>query len=267
MKAFVIQMISGICLEENIQTAAKLITQAKEQGASLVLLPENFAFMGKKESDKLAIAESINQGEIQELIAKLAAKHELWIIAGTIAIKNSLKAEKARASSLVFDNKGKLVSRYDKIHLFDVTVGNDCYRESDVIEPGNEVVTVDTPIGCVGLSVCYDLRFPELYQRLREQGATIFTVPAAFTAATGLAHWQVLLRARAIENLSYVLASNQGGAHQNGRNSYGHSMIVDPWGNIITQVSLGDAVIGADIDLDKLESHRQQFPCNQHHRL
>ena len=203
---------------------------------------------------------------IQDYLSKLTNKYKIWVIAGSLPIKHS--EYKVKASSLVFDDKGVIVARYDKIHLFDVKVSDEeSHRESFTIEPGSELVVVDTPVGKVGLSICYDLRFPELYRQLVLKGAEIFTIPAAFTAVTGVAHWEVLLRARALENLCYVLAPNQGGKHDNGRNTYGHSMIVDPWGKIHKELDEGFGLISEDIDLLRLRQLRKQFPCNDHHVL
>jgi predicted amidohydrolase len=265
-RAALIQMVSSAQVADNLQQVEKLLRQARDEEAELVLLPENFAFMGINETDKLKIAEEYGQGPIQEKISYLAKELGLWIIAGTIPLKST--DSKVRASCLVYDNQGKCVSRYDKIHLFDVKISaKEAYQESISIERGYDLSLVDTPIGKVGLTVCYDLRFPELYQQLMFQGAQIFTVPSAFTAVTGLAHWEVLLRARAIENLCYVLAANQGGLHDNGRSTFGHSIIVDPWGKILNIKNQGPAVITADIDLQNQQQLRRSFPCLEHHVL
>ena len=266
-KVAVIQMVSNASWEVNKLNAMKLVGQAREQGAELVLLPENFAFMGLEEKDKLAIAEPYQQGVLQAALSDIARDNSVWVIAGTLPII-SQDANKVKSASIVYDNTGKVAARYDKIHLFDVRVSEtEEHKESDSVTPGDELVVVDTPIGKVGLSVCYDLRFPELYQQLREKGAEIFSIPAAFTAVTGLAHWEVLLRARAIENLCYVLAANQGGSHENGRHTYGHSMIVGPWGKVLACASLGEALVVDEIDLSRITFLRQQFPCNEHHVL
>jgi nitrilase len=231
-----------------------------------VVLPENFAFMGINEIDKLKIAEHYGQGAIQQKISQLAKDLGLWVVAGTIPLKGD--GSKVRASCIVYDDHGLNVARYDKIHLFDVRVSeHEAHQESLSIEPGNELVVVDTPVGKIGLTVCYDLRFPELYHQLSLKGAQLFTVPAAFTAVTGLAHWEILLRARAIENLCYVLAPNQGGQHENGRQTYGHSMVVEPWGKVMVQKEVGSGLVTADIDLQRLQQLRRQFPCVDHHVL
>ena len=263
-RAAVIQMISTPVVKENLQSLNVLFLQAKEAGADLLVLPENFAFMGMADQDKINIAETYGEGEIQEKVSQLAEHYGLWVIAGTLPLKCSKK--KVTASCLVFDEKGRTAARYDKIHLFDVRLSeNEVYQESLTIEPGDAVVVVDTPVGCVGLSICYDLRFPELYRQLVLKGAEIFSIPSAFTAVTGLLHWETLLRARAIENLCYVLASNQGGLHGNGRHTYGHSVIIEPWGTILAEQPIDAGVVVADIDLKRLQTLRRQFPCNEHH--
>nr|UQM69618.1 nitrilase [Legionella moravica] len=261
-----VQMVSSSRVDENLRHVEQFMLQARSEGAELIVLPENFAFMGLKETDKLAIAESYGEGPIQDKISQLAKKTGLWVVAGTIPVKGS--GTKVRASSIVFDDQGKHVARYDKIHLFDVRVSEqEAHQESSTIERGHSVVVLDTPVGTIGLTVCYDLRFPELYQQLLLKGAQIFTVPSAFTAVTGLAHWEVLLRARAIEYLCYVLAPNQGGQHENGRQTYGHSMVIEPWGKILSQKQVGAGMITADIDLQRLEQLRRHFPCVDHHVL
>jgi len=266
MRAAVIQMVSSSSVEYNLNLLSSYFRQAQETGAKLIVLPENFAFMGQHEADKLAIAEAFGEGLVQQTVAQLAKQFKLWVIAGTQAIKGS--GARVRSSCLVYDDAGICVARYDKIHLFDVRVSSvEAHQESAAIEPGASPVVIDTPVGRVGLSVCYDLRFPELYRVLEEQGAEIFAIPSAFTAATGAAHWEVLLRARAIENLCYVLAPNQGGTHDNGRQTFGHSMIVDPWGNILAEQKGLESVIVADLDLQRLRQLRKQFPCNEHHVL
>lgn len=265
-RAALIQMVSSSKIDENLNQVKTFLQQAKEQGAQLAVLPENFAFMGPQETDKLEVAERFGQGPIQDKMSKLSKKMGLWVIAGTIPLKGA--GSKVRASCLVFDDKGKNIARYDKTHLFDVRVSDhEAHKESITTERGDELVVVDTPIGKVGLTVCYDLRFPELFTQLQMKGVEIYSVPSAFTAVTGMAHWEVLLRARAIENLSYVLAPNQGGIHENGRHTYGHSMAVEPWGKIIAHREAGSGVTMVDIDLHKLHQLRKQFPCNDHHIL
>jgi nitrilase len=262
----VVQMTSSASVKKNLEEIKKFLIQAQEEEVDLVVLPENFAFMGMKETDKLTVAENFGMGEIQDVLSDLANKHNVWIIAGTLPIKGL--TNRVRAANLVYDNKGKCVARYDKIHLFDVSVSEtESHQESLTIERGDELVVVDTPVGRVGLSVCYDVRFPQLYHRLMQKGAELFSVPSAFTAVTGAAHWEVLLKARAIENLCYVLAANQVGQHENGRKTYGHSMIVEPWGKVLAQQHEGSGLIKAKIDLQRLQQLRRQFPCNTHHVL
>jgi predicted amidohydrolase len=265
-RAALIQTVSSSDVSDNLKRLRSLFIKAKEMKVDLVVLPENFAFMGKVQSSIFGIGETFGFGIIQETIARLAREFKCWVIAGTIPIRGA--GERVRASCLVFDDKGICVTRYDKIHLFDVAITKDeVYQESFTFEPGDKPVVVDTPIGRVGLSVCYDLRFPELYRILAQQGAEIFSIPSAFTKATGECHWEVLLRARAIENLCYVLAPNQGGVHDNGRHTYGHSMIVEPWGNIIALQKSDYGVVSVDIDLAHLKKLRKNFPTNQHHVL
>ena len=262
----VVQMISSATVKDNLSMLDAFFVQARKEGAELLVLPENFAFMGAKETDKLAIAEELGTGEIQQTASLLARRYGLWVIAGTIPVKAS--GQRVKACSMVYDAQGAMVAYYDKIHLFDVRVSDEeAHQESLTIARGDRVVVVDTPVGRVGLSVCYDLRFPELYRELVVKGAELFAVPSAFTAVTGLAHWDVLLRARAIENVCYVLASNQGGQHASGRHTYGHSMIVEPWGKVLVERESGAGVVVADIDLQRLQQLRRQFPCNEHHVL
>lgn len=265
-KVALVQMTSSTKVDENLQQIEKFMAQARDEQAELVVLPENFAFMGVGETDKLDVAEVEGQGPIQEKISQLAKQMGLWVVAGTIPLKG--KGSKVRASCIVYDDKGMKAARYDKIHLFDVRVSeHEAHQESLMTERGNELVVVDTPIGKIGLTVCYDLRFPELFHQLLLKGAQVFTVPSAFTAVTGLAHWEVLLRARAVENLSYVLAPNQSGQHENGRHTHGHSLVVEPWGKVIAQKEAGSGVVTADIDLQRLDQLRRQFPCVDHHVL
>lgn len=266
MLAAVSQMVSSSLVNRNLSELPSCFVKAVEAGAQLIVLPENFAFMGKHETDKWFIAEDYGVGLIQQTVALLAKKFKIWVIAGTQPIKTD--GTRVRSSCMVYDDRGACVARYDKIHLFDVRVSaNEAHEESLTIEGGMQPVVIDTPIGRVGLSVCYDLRFPELYRRMEEDGAEIFAVPAAFTFTTGAAHWEILLRARAIENLCYVLAANQGGVHDNGRKTYGHSMIIDPWGSVLIEQNGVEPVITAEINLQRLRQLRKQFPCNEHHVL
>ncbi len=262
----VAQMVSLANLEANLEQLKTLFTDASRQGAKLLVLPENFAFMGAHEHDKLRLAESEGEGIIQNTVSALAAEYQLWVVAGTIP----LKAPDGRvwASTLVFNAKGEQVARYDKIHLFDVMVSaTETHTESETIAPGTQPVLVETPIGRTGLSVCYDVRFPELYRQLLDKGAEIFTVVAAFTATTGPRHWHALLKARAIENMCYILASNQSGVHASGHKTYGHSVIINPLGDVIAELDSGTGVLCADIDLEQLHAQRAVFPCLQHRVL
>ncbi|MDX2345813.1 MAG: carbon-nitrogen hydrolase family protein [Legionella sp.] len=260
------QMASTANLLANLTQLQLLFADAAKQQANLLVLPENFAFMGINEQDKLSIAEVAGEGVIQSTLGALAAKYKLWVIAGTMPLK--APNGKVFASSLVFNAEGLQVARYDKIHLFDVQVSDtEIHAESKTIASGKNAILVDTPIGRIGLSVCYDVRFPELYRCLLDKGAELFTVASAFTATTGAAHWHTLLKARAIENMCYVLASNQVGLHENARETYGHSLIINPWGDIIAEIDSGTGVICADIDLDELHQRRAAFPCVEHRIL
>ncbi len=262
----VVQMNSSHIVKDNLRELEPFFQKASEGGAELLVLPENFAFMGIQAGDKLLIAEEPGEGEIQLAVSALAKRYSMWVIAGSIFM--SYSKQRVKASCMVYNHHGETIDRYDKIHLFDAKVSEqEPHQESLTIAPGNKPVVVDTPVGRIGLSICYDLRFPELYRQLVIEGAELFTVPSAFTAITGAAHWEALLRARAIESLCYVLAPNQGGLHTNGRYTHGHSMIVDPWGKIISEQPEGVGVIFADIDLKRLQQLRQQFPCNDHHIL
>ena len=262
----VAQLISSGNLDENLSMLDALFAQASAKGAQLLVLPENFAFMGRHELDKLGLAEAEGTGVIQQTLSSLSRQYKIWVVAGTVP----LKAPDGRvwASSLVFNAEGKQVARYDKIHLFDVKISDtEKHEESKTFAPGKKPVVIDTPIGRLGLSVCYDVRFPELYRELVNQGAEVFTMVAAFTVTTGAAHWHALLRARAIENLCYMLASNQGGVHANGRETYGHSLIVNPWGDVLSEIKHGTGLIFSDIDLEQLHERRAAFPCLDHRVL
>ena len=262
-----IQMVSGANVSANLYEAAQLIKKAANMGAKLAVLPENFAHMGYHLSDMLDVKEDFGQGQIQDFLAQQAKLHQIWIVGGTIAI-TSHNPNKVYATCLLFDNTGQCIVRYDKMHLFDVLVGQEeHYQESSTIEAGQNVVIVDTPFGKLGLAVCYDLRFPELFRQMVTQGVELIVLPAAFTATTGKAHWEVLLRARAIENLCYVIAANQGGYHVNKRKTYGNSMIVDPWGTVMTCLPKGADVAYADIDVHHLAELHQRFPARQHQRI
>lgn len=263
-----IQMASGPNVGANLIEAERLISRAADAGAGLVVLPENFALMGKLDKDHLKIREQDGKGQIQDFLAETSAKHKIWLVGGTVPIATESQ-EKVRSACLVFDDKGKRVVRYDKIHLFDVELvdSGESYTESKTIEPGSQVVAIDTPFGKLGLAICYDIRFPELFRQLLKQDVEIFTIPAAFTAITGRAHWETLVRARAIENLCYVVAAAQGGYHVSGRETHGDSMIVDPWGTVLDRLPRGSGVVVADIDKERLKRIRRNFPSLEHRRL
>ena len=262
-----VQMASSPNVGANLIEAGRLVEKAAGQGAHLVVLPENFALMGMHEADKLDAAEAEGAGPIQEFMSRAAEKHKVWIVGGTMPI--STGQGKVRAACLVFDDKGSAVARYDKIHLFDVNVpgSDEQYRESNTIEAGEHALVMDTPFGRLGVAICYDLRFPELFRQMADTGMDILAVPSAFTARTGAAHWDLLVRSRSVENLCYTVASNQGGFHVNGRETYGHSMIVDPWGKVMSCLPHGAGVVCAEIDLERLQKVRASFPALEHRRL
>jgi nitrilase len=267
--AAAIQLSSVADRDANLATAGRLLRQAREGGAVLAILPENFSLMGAKERDKLAIAEPAGQGPIQDFLAATARELGLWIVAGTVPLAVAGDPERVWAACLAYDAQGRLAGRYDKIHLFDVEVpGGERYHESRSIAHGSlNPVVVDTPAGKLGLSVCYDLRFPELYRALAAQGAELLCVPAAFTARTGAAHWETLLRARAIENQCFLIAPGQHGTHAGGRATWGHSMIVDPWGEILAQQAEGEGVVLAQVSKERLQQVRASFPALTHRRM
>lgn len=263
-----IQMASGPNVGANLLEAERLIAQAVAEGANLVVLPENFALMGEKDGALLGIVEEEGKGPLQNFLAQQAARNKLWLVGGTIPLR-AAEAGKVRAACLLFDASGRCVARYDKLHLFDVSLpgGDERYCESLTIEPGQDVVVADTPFGQVGLAVCYDLRFPELFRCLVELGMEVLALPSAFTALTGKAHWEPLVRARAIENLCYVVAAGQGGFHASGRTTHGDSMIIDPWGVVLARLPRGSGVITAELDPKRLRSTRRNFPTIEHRRL
>ena len=267
-KVAAIQMATGPNLAANLMESERLISEASGSGASLVVLPENFGFMGKRDRDLVSRREQPGDGPLQHFLAQMASRYGVWIAGGTVPLATGDK-HRVRAASLVFDKEGKQVARYDKIHLFDVQVpdSDERYAESAIIEPGNEVVVIDSPFGRLGLAVCYDLRFPELFRRMLDSGVEVLVLPASFTAVTGRAHWEILVRARAIENLAYVIAAGQGGYHVNGRETHGHSMIVDPWGAILAQVPRGTGFVAAELDRELQASIRRNFPTIEHRRL
>ncbi len=259
-----IQMISTPSITENLATARRLVAQAAGEGAMLVVLPEYWAIMGQHETDKLAHAEQPGSGPIQDGMAQMAREHGVWLIGGTLPLA-SPEAGKVLNTTLVYDPQGEPAGRYDKIHLFGFTRGSESYNESRTIVAGTQVRSVDTPLGRVGLSICYDLRFPELYRALGK--CALIVVPAAFTHTTGRAHWEVLLRARAIENQCYVLASAQGGVHPNGRRTWGHSMLIDPWGEVKAVLDEGEGVVTGQIDPAFLAGVRESLPALAHRTM
>lgn len=263
-----IQMTSSANVARNLAVARDLLQQAARQGAAVAVLPENFAFMGMGEADKLAVAEAQGTGPIQDFLAEQARSLGLWIVAGTMPLQVAGETRVA-AACLVYDAAGSTVARYDKIHLFDVDVPGktESHRESRGVRPGTQPVTVDTPAGRLGLAVCYDVRFPELFRELLAQGAEWFTLPSAFTVPTGRAHWELLLRARAVENLCYMVAPAQSGFHENGRETHGDSLIVEPWGRVLARLPRGTGVITAELDLARQRRLRQDFPAVRHRRL
>ncbi|MEA3176021.1 MAG: deaminated glutathione amidase [Gammaproteobacteria bacterium] len=267
-KVAAIQMTSGHIVADNLAAAGELLLEAKDAGADIACLPENFCFIGLKDADKLAVAEADGSGVVQQFLSDTARRLKMWILGGTIVLRGDTPSRVAN-SSLLIDAAGKRVARYDKIHLFDVTIPgrNEQYRESSHVMPGREPVLADTPVGRLGMSVCYDMRFPELYRELVAQGAEWLAMPAAFTVPTGRAHWETLLRARAIENLCYVVAPAQSGTHSSGRETYGDSLIVDYWGQVLSRLAKGTGVITADIDLAKQAESRVRFPALANRQL
>jgi len=259
-----VQLASGPNVKGNLQESARLIEMAAAQGAKLVALPEYFAIMGLRDTDKVRAREKPGEGPIQDFLSATARRHGIWLVGGSVPLACA-NPDKVRNSSLVYDDKGKLAARYDKIHLFGFEMGKERYEEERTIEPGQDVVTVDTPFARLGLSICYDLRFPELYRAMK--GVDIILVPAAFTETTGKAHWETLIRARAIENLAYVLAPAQGGYHLNGRETHGDSMIVDPWGVVLDRLPRGSGVVMAGINMQHLKKLRASLPALTHRTL
>lgn len=267
LRVAALQMVSGLDVEQNLREAAVLLAQAAQQQAQLCVLPENFALMGKQDAALLDIQESLGEGRLQDFLSTQARQHGLWLVGGTLPLQAETP-DHVRSACLVFNPDGQLAARYDKIHLFDVHLSNgEAYCESSTFEAGQQPVLVETPWGKLGLAICYDLRFPELFRHLMQQGARFFALPSAFTAATGAAHWDILVRARACENLSFVIAANQGGTHQNGRSTYGDSLICDPWGQVLQRLPQGAGIVCSDLNLDEQHSIRQRFPCLQHQKL
>jgi nitrilase len=268
IKIAALQMTSHANVIQNLDAVAFWADCAAKKDVKLLVLPENFAYMSMNESDRFRAAENFGHGQIQDFLAQISTQYNLWIIAGTIPIKTSA-IDKIHAACLVYNAQGQVVGRYDKIHLFDAEVADNKknYRESVSTQAGHQPVVVETPFGKIGIAICYDLRFPELFRIMSHQGAQLFAVPAAFTKPTGQAHWKTLLQARAIENLCYVLASGQCGKHENGRETYGHSMIVNPWGEILAEEKNNIGLVIAEIDLEAQKQLRETFPVLTHRRL
>jgi predicted amidohydrolase len=269
MKIAAIQMISTPRVDENLATARRLITAAARDGAKLVGLPEYFCFMGPNDRDKLAIAETAGDGPIQRALSDAAREHGVWVMGGTLPIRGQ-KADRVLNANCIYAPDGTLAARYDKMHLFRYDNGRESYDEGRVLDAGSEPASFDTGSVRVGLSVCYDLRFPELYRRITfangEKPCDLLAVPAAFTYTTGRAHWELLLRARAVENQCYVIAPAQGGTHETGRRTWGHSMIVDPWGEVLNVLPEGEGVVMAELDPARIASVRTQLPALTHRR-
>jgi len=259
-----VQMVSTPVVADNLATARRLVAQAAATGAELVVLPEYWPIMGMSDSDKVAHAEPQGAGPIQDCMAALAREHGIWLVGGTLPLVSPSEG-KVLNTTLVYDPQGQEISRYDKIHLFGFNKGTESYDEARTIVPGEAVGSFEAPFGRVGLSVCYDLRFPELFRAMGE--CALIIVPAAFTHTTGLAHWEVLLRARAIENQCYVLASAQGGLHVNGRRTFGHSMLIDPWGEVKAVLREGEGIIHGELDAGFLASVRESLPALRHRKL
>jgi len=270
MRVAAIQMNSGPDVSANLELADTLLGEAAADGCELTVLPENFALMPERGKDKARHAEDAGDGPIQAFLSRTAAKHGLWIIGGSMPLVSpAIDDGRVYGACPVFDARGRQQALYRKVHLFDVDLVDkqESYRESNSMYPGNDVIAVDTPAGRVGLTICYDLRFPEMFRKLVDDGATMFTVPAAFTATTGKAHWHTLLRARAIENLAYVIAPGQYGLHPDNRSTFGHSLICDPWGRILAEQAEGNCVVAADIDPDLPARLRSEFPALANRRL
>ncbi|EXF92251.1 carbon-nitrogen hydrolase [Pseudomonas fluorescens HK44] len=270
MSLAVIQMVSQSDVPANLIQARHLLEQAAAGGARLAVLPENFAAMGRRDIADIGRAEALGEGPILPWLKQTARDLKLWIVAGTLPLPPVDQPQaKSNACSLLIDEHGEAVARYDKLHLFDVDVADNRgrYRESDDYAHGSKVVVADTPVGRVGLTVCYDLRFPELYSELRAAGAELITAPSAFTAVTGAAHWEVLIRARAIETQCYVLAAAQGGTHPGPRETFGHAAIVDPWGRVLAEQDQGEAVLLAERDSSEQASIRARMPVSSHRRF
>ncbi|MEQ8207105.1 MAG: carbon-nitrogen hydrolase family protein [Woeseia sp.] len=262
-----LQLCSGDNVAANLETCDRLLAEAAQVGCTLAFLPENFAFFGRQDQDKLAIAEVEGSGPIQGFLSETAKRYGMALIAGSLPLVGD--EGRCYGASMLFDANGAQRAVYRKMHLFDVDIATrgERYRESAYCTPGDDVVTVPHAAGVVGLSICYDLRFPELYRQMAAAGASLFSIPAAFTETTGKAHWEILLRARAVENLAWVIAAAQYGQHPNGRRTWGHSMIIDPWGRIVATQESGDGIIVADLDVELTDRLRRDFPVLNHRRL
>ena len=265
MKIAALQMVSTTSVEQNCATAAHLIAQAARDGAELVALPEYFCVMGRSERDKLAVAETPGDGPIQSMLSDAAREHRVWVIGGTLPLR-SPDPQRVLNSTGVYAPDGTQAARYDKIHLFRYDNGRERYDEGASILGGNVPTALQAGALRVGLSVCYDLRFPELYRELMHPPCDLLSVPAAFTYTTGMAHWELLLRARAVENQCYVIAASQGGTHENGRRTWGHSMVIDPWGQVLAVQPEGEGVVLAELDLERIAAVRTQLPALEHRR-
>ena len=256
-----VQLVSGGDVRANLAQAEPLIGQAAAEGARLVVLPEYFGIFGARATDKLAVREAHGEGPQQAFLARLAKAHGIWLVGGTVPVASN-DPDRVRSACLVYGPDGQRVARYDKIHLFAFSRGDERYDEGRTIEPGTDVVTVDLPCGRVGLSVCYDLRFPELYRRMGD--LSLILVPSAFTATTGAAHWHLLLRSRAVENQCYVLAAAQGGVHPGGRRTFGHSVLIDPWGMLVAELEEGPGIVAGDVDPARIAEVRGELPAFAH---
>ncbi len=259
-----VQMVSGPDIAQNLRDADALVAEAAASGAKLVALPEYFPLISGDETDKVRAREKVGAGPLQDFLRETALRHKVWLVGGSIPLEASAP-DKVRNSCLVFDDAGRRVARYDKIHLFGFQRGTEQYNESRTIDAGGEIVVFDSPVGRVGLSICYDLRFPELYRAMGP--VDLLVVPAAFTHTTGQAHWELLLRARAVENLCYVLASAQGGTHPSGRRTWGDSMAVDPWGVVLERLATGPGVVAAEMDPVRIAELRASLPALEHRRF
>ena len=263
-KIAAVQMISAPTVPENLVSARRLITQAAEQGAKLVLLPEYWAALESRDAEKIGHAEPADNGPIQSFMSGIAKEHGIWLLGGTLSLASPVP-NKVLNTMMVYNPEGERVARYDKIHLFSYSKGDESYDESRAITPGSEVVTFDAPFGRVGLSVCYDLRFPELYRAMGN--CALIVMPAAFVYTTGKAHWEILLRARALENQCYLLASGQGGRHPTGRKTFGHSMLINPWGEVVDVLVEGEGIVIGDMDIDNMMDIRERLPALKHRRI